>query len=131
MRGKGIESDIGDHTHLRKFIFDGPRGALHESFRVVGLASVRRLSLSRHHREERQRRQPECHGLFGIAQQTIDREALDPRHGIDRLGHVAAFDHEHGLDQVIRGEAGLAHQPAAERVAAHAPQACAWESSTY
>src|SRR3546814_10629055 len=57
-----------------------------------------------------------------LAQQLVDRQALNARHRWHRRAAVGLV-HEDRVDQVVDGEHGLAHQPARELVAAHAPRA--------
>ncbi len=130
MRGKRVQRHIGNHTHLRKRALYGPDGALHKTVSVVGLAPVCRLLGRGHDGKQRQRRQAERQRLFGVREQTVDREALDAGHGLDRLGGVATLDYEHRLNQVIRSKAGFAHEPATEGITTHAPQTRAGELTT-
>jgi hypothetical protein len=60
--------------------------------------------------------------LGAFAQQLVDGQALDAGHGGDRLALGASLDHEYRINQCVRRELGLTHEPPRKLVAAHAPQ---------
>jgi hypothetical protein len=106
-------------TELWHGFLQRARRALREAFAVPGFASVVGLGGRGRDREQ-------CHGgnaqagdRFRLADQLVDRHALDPGHRRNRHALCASFHHEHGVDQVIRCEHRLAHQAAREIVPAH------------
>jgi hypothetical protein len=121
--GVGIERDVGDHAELGVFALERAHRALHQTVVVPGLVRVQRLRLQGRHGEQRERGDSQRVRLAGGAKQLVDAEPLDTRHRGHGLAGALALAHEHGPDQVVRGKHRLAHQPAREGIAAHAPQA--------
>ena len=129
VRGVRVEGDVGDHPERRHGLLERADRALHQSFRVPGLAAVERLGRAVRHREQRERRDAQPHQFLGLLDQFVDADPLDAGHRRYRHALPGALDDEHRVDQVVGGQPCLAHQPAGERVPAHAAHAHAWEGA--
>jgi hypothetical protein len=70
---------------------------------------------------------PSFTACFRDTQQQVDADALDAGHGGHGLAARRSIQHEHRIDQVIRGQTMLAHQAARKIVAAHATHPCSRE----
>jgi hypothetical protein len=56
---------------------------------------------------------------FGNRQQPVQTHALDPGHRGHGFGSIRAFEHEHGIDQIVGGKCVLTHQAPREIVTTH------------
>lgn len=119
--GVRVERDVGDHAQVREALLERAHRALAQAVVLPRGFGGQRFGVRRGDREQRQRRHPQFAGAFGHAQQFVDRQALDAGHRADR-GAAVEFVDEDRVDQVVRGEDGLAHQAAGEVVAAHPPR---------
>jgi len=123
MRGKRIESHIGNDAEPRKFLFDSSHRRLRDTVRVPGFARIQSLFLLRSDREQGNGRNLEAYQRLAFVQQLIDGQAFDARHGRDGLPLATALDHENRVDQRVHAQVGFAHQTPGKFIAAHAPHA--------
>ena len=73
--------------------------------------------------KQRHHRHAQRHALLGHGEQAVDAAPLHAGHAGHVLRLAVAVEHEHGQDQVGRGQAVLAHQVAREGIAAQAARA--------
>ena len=125
VRGVLAETDVGHHDQVGMGLLQRPHRHLHDPLVVVGAGAE--LVLGGGDPEEHQRPDPGGGDLARLLDQVVDREALDPRHRGNLLANPLAGDDEGGLDQVRRGELGLADQAAQGLGAAHSAHARTWE----
>ena len=121
VRGVLAEADVGDHGQVRVGLLQRAHRHLHDALVVVGAGAG--LVLGGGDAEEQERADPGGGDLAGLLDQAGDREALDARHRLDLLADALAGDDEGGLDQVGRGELGLADEAAQGLGPAQAAQA--------
>ena len=122
VRGVLAEADVGDHDQFGVGLLQRPHRHLHDALVVVGAGAG--LVLGGGDAEEQDRADPGGGDLGRLRDQLRDREALDARHRLDLLADPLAGDDEGGLDQVLRGELGLADEAAQGLGAAQAAHAC-------
>jgi hypothetical protein len=123
MTGIGVERHIGDDAQLRKPGLDRLYRARHQAVRVPRFCRVVGLQAAIDDRKQRHRRHAQCDRLFRDAQQQVNADAADSGHGRHRFAARRSIQHEHRVDQVIRGQTMLAHQAARKIVPAHATHA--------
>ena len=116
----GVERDIGHHAEFGEILLQCGDHARHEAVRVVGLACIQALQWRIDHRKDRHHRNTQLDALLSILEQQVQGFALHPRHGLDILCTVTAFQHEDRVDQIRRCEHMLTHQVPRKGIAAHA-----------
>ncbi len=121
VRGVLAEADVGDHGQVGVGLLQRPDRHLHDALVVVGAGAG--LVLAGRDAEEEDRADSGGGDVGGLGDQLGDREALDAGHRLDLLADALAGDDEGGLDQVRRGQLGLADEAAQGLVAAQAAQA--------
>ena len=127
MGGEGVERHIGNDPQIGQCVLERAYRPLRNSLRIVGLARVFGFFLRRGDREQRQRRDAQSMYFGRLAQQLIDAQTFDARHGGDRLALPLAIQHEHRIDKVIRGQCMLTHETPGKNIAAHAAHASSRE----
>jgi hypothetical protein len=61
---------------------------------------------------------------FGrLAQQFIDAQAFDARHGRNYLPPSLAFQYKHRIDEIVGGQPVFAHEPSGKNITPHAAHA--------
>jgi hypothetical protein len=108
---------------LRKPGLDRLYRARHQAVGVPRLCRVVGLQAAIDDRKQRHRRHAQCDRLFRDTQQQINADAAHSGHGRHGFAARRSIQHEHRVDQVIRGQTMLAHQAARKIVPAHATHA--------
>ncbi len=121
VRGVLAQAHVGDHDELGVGVLERPDGQLDHALVVVGAG--RALVLLGRQAEQQHRRHAGGVGGARLLDQVRDRQPVDARHRPDRRALVRAQLHEVGLDQVRRGQLGLADHAAQQAGAAQAPHA--------
>ena len=117
-----VERDISHDAQFGKLAAQRTHGSLHQAFGVVGFLRVGGFVLG-DDRKQRQHGNAQLHGAFGGFEQQIQALALNAAHGRNFLLAVFAFQHEHGVNQIVGSQGVFAHQAAGKIVAAHTAHA--------
>ncbi len=123
VRGERVQRDVRHHAQLGEMLLQRAHGTRDQSVGVERLGAVGRLQVRLDGRKQRQGRHSQGDAFLGHGQQPVDGHALHAGHAGDVLHLVLAVDHEHREDEVPGAEPVLAHQFAAEGVAAHPARA--------
>jgi hypothetical protein len=120
VRGEGVQRHVGEQAELGEALLEVAHGARHQAFGVGRLAAVGRLQRRFDDREQRHHRHAQRHALLGHREQPVDAHALHAGHAGHVLPLAVAVEQEDRQDQVLGGQAVLAHQRTGESVAAQA-----------
>ena len=108
VRGVFAQAHVGQHQQARHAALDRPHGGLHRRARIRRLRADRVLVLGQ--AEQQHAGDAQFLRRRRLLDRLVHRQLEDPRHRADRPADVAAFAHEHGIDQAVRRQPRLAHQ---------------------
>ena len=121
--GVGIERHIGHHADFGHFGDDGAHSTADEIVLVqrlaAGLVAKARVSVGK----QGKRGNAQIARLHGGAHRLVNGQALNARHGADRLTLALSLDDENRPDQIIGRDHVFAHEAAGPLGAAQAPGA--------
>ena len=121
--GVGVERNVGHHPDFGDFGDDGAHGTADEIVLVQGLAAglvaKARVSVGK----QGKRGNAQIARLHGGAHRLVNGQALNARHGADRLALALSLDDEDRPDQIVGRDHVFAHEAAGPLGAAQAPGA--------